>query len=219
MVVIAADGRYRLKIVLYGPSLSGKTEILNALRRMFLGAKSKLYSIQETNGRTLFFDYLVIRPASNVNFVFDLYTVPGQRRHAKQRRVILNGADGIVFVADSSPIALYENARSFEELKFYLGGMLDKIPLIIAINKRDLAEALPIRLILNSLKISKPVPVFPTIATTGKGLKELFRETFRLTMLASFFPAIYKKELARIIEIYKHLLPEELLKKPLIKRL
>ncbi len=217
MVVIAADGKYRLKIVLYGPSLSGKTEMLKTLKRMFTGVKSKLYSIQETNGRTLFFDYLVMRPGTNVNFVFDLYTVPGQKRHSRQRRVILNGADGIIFVADSAPIALYENAKTFNELRFYLSGILDKIPLIIAINKRDLPDALPIRIILNSLKITKPTPVFPTIATTGKGVKELFRETFKLTMLASFFPTLYKRELLRTIEAYKTLLPEGVTKEPLIK--
>jgi len=217
MVVIAADGKYRLKIVLYGPSLSGKTEMLKTLRKMFIGVRSKLYSIQETNGRTLFFDYLVIRPGNNVNFVFDLYTVPGQRRHARQRRVILNGADSIIFVADSAPIAIYENAKSFDELRFYLSGILDKVPLIIAVNKRDLPDALPIRLVLNSLKLTKPTPVFSTVATTGKGIKELFREAFRLTMLASFFPTLYKKELARIIEMHKYLLPEELTREPLIK--
>lgn len=215
MVVIAADGRYRLKIVLYGPSLSGKTEMLKTFKRMFLGVKSRLYSIQETNGRTLFFDYLVVRPGNNINFVFDIYTVPGQRRHARQRRIILNGADGIIFVADSAPIAIYENIKSFEELKFYLGGLLNKIPLIIAINKRDLPEALPIQVILNWLNMTSPVPVFPTIATTGKGLKELFRETFKLTMLASFFPTLYKEELMRVIETYKYLLPERILKKVL----
>lgn len=67
---------------------------------------------------------------------------------------------------------------------------MDKIPLIIAVNKRDLPDALPIQLILKSLKLTKPAHVFPTIATTGKGIKELFKEAFKLTILASFFPKI-----------------------------
>ncbi|RLE73194.1 MAG: gliding-motility protein MglA [Thermoprotei archaeon] len=217
MVVISATGTYRFKIVLYGPSLSGKTVMLNTVQKTFFGKKSKLYSIEEPDGRTMYFDYLVIRPEKASKIAFDIYTVPGQKRHARQRRIVLNGADCIIFVADSDPQALPENVYSFNEMKNYLGGLLNKIPLLVAVNKRDLPDALPVRVIIRALKLDRIVPIFPTIAISGYGVKETFREAFRLTMLAKFFPSIYEKELERIKEEYKHLLPKELLKKALIK--
>jgi len=217
MVVITSTGTYRLKIVLYGPSLSGKTVLLNKLYEIFSGKKSRIYSIEEPSGRTLFFDYLVVQPRDYDKFAFDIYTVPGQKRHARQRRIILNGADCIVFVADSDPQALIENAYSFEELRRYIGGVLHRIPLIIAVNKRDLTEALPIRVILRAMKLDRPAPVFPIIAIEGVGIREMFREALRLTMLARFFPTAYRTELERVKMGYKHLLPREVIYESFIK--
>jgi len=217
MVIITKTGTYRFKVVLYGPSLSGKTVMLNRLQELYPSRRTRIYSVEEPSGRTLFFDYMVVSAGDNNRFVFDIYTVPGQRRHARQRRVILNQVDCVIFVADSDPQAVRENAISFKELKRYLGGILRKIPLIIAVNKRDLPDALPVRLIVRALGLDKIVPIFPTIAIEGIGIKELFKESFKLTMLARFFPAIYKREINRTLSLYEKYVPEELLKRPLIK--
>ncbi|MEX0569492.1 MAG: ATP/GTP-binding protein [Candidatus Njordarchaeota archaeon] len=186
-------GHYRFKIVLYGPSLGGKTTMLKVLYNKIRGLrKGRLRMVADESGRTIYFDYVPLGTSGNI--FFDLYTVPGQRRHKTQRRIILKGADAVVFVADSDPEALEENIYSIQELRTFLGPDWGKIPIIVALNKRDLPDALPEVVLLRVLRLDGPFPVFKTVAIEGLGVKRVFQEATRLAVLARVFPETYRRE-------------------------
>jgi len=187
-------GHYRFKIVLYGPSLSGKTTMLKILYNKIRGLKKgRLRMVADQSGRTIFFDYLPLKTSGNV--FFDLYTVPGQRRHKTQRRLILKGADSVVFVADSDPEAMEENMYSIQELRTFLGNEWGEIPIVVALNKRDLPDALPEITMLRVMRLDGPFPVFKTVAIEGLGVKRVFQEACRLAVLARIFPEAFKREI------------------------
>ena len=193
MVYKDKQGFFRFKIVFYGPSLSGKTTMLKILYNRIIGLKKgKIRSIEDPSGRTLYFDYMPLGTKGKV--FFDVYTVPGQRRHKKQRQYILEGADAVVFVADSDPSALQENVYSINELREFLGNKWGKIPLIVVLNKRDLPDALPETVLLRALRVDGPFPIFKTIAIEGLGVKRVFQEAARLAMLYRVFPDVYQHE-------------------------
>ena len=195
MVYKDKDGYYRFKIVLYGPSLSGKTTMLKAFYKKVTGLKKgRIRSIEDPTGRTLYFDYAPLATKGKV--VFDVYTVPGQRRHKHQRKVLLKGVDSIIFVADSDPEALQENVYSIQELREFLGDLWGEIPIIVSLNKRDLEQALPKSVLIRALKLdNSPFPVFQTVAKDGLGVKRVFQEAARLAMLYRLFPKVYRSEL------------------------
>ncbi|NWF96829.1 MAG: GTPase domain-containing protein [Candidatus Thorarchaeota archaeon] len=173
-----AEGRIHLKIVFYGPSLSGKT---TALRWLFANvrslSKSKIVEIGDELGRTTFFDFIPV--AASDKIVFDVFTVAGQRRHAQSRIFVLRDADGIIFMADSRPEAMNENLASIQELRIALGtDKMVSIPIIIALNKRDLPNALPVNYMIEALD-AEGLPYFPTIATDGMNLLRMFQRVLR----------------------------------------
>ena len=118
-----AKGKIHFKIVFVGASLAGKTTLLKYLHEQVEGLlKGGLTSIADPSGRTVYFDF---SPFSATNSVlFDVYTVAGQRRHKNQRKMILRGVDGLLFVADSTPENKEFNIEAAEELREFLG---DKI--------------------------------------------------------------------------------------------
>jgi len=198
MVYKDKDGYYRFKIVFYGPSLSGKTTMLKAIYNKVTGLKrGKIRSIEEPSGRTLYFDYAPLAVKGKV--VFDVYTVPGQKRHKHQRKILLRGVDSIVFVADSDPNALKENVYSMNELLELLGDKVEQIPIVVALNKRDLPDALPRAVLIKALKLdNKPFPVFQTVAKDGLGVKRVFHEAARLAIMAKLYPDAFKSELENL---------------------
>jgi mutual gliding-motility protein MglA len=173
------EGRIHIKIVFYGPSLSGKT---TALRWLFANIPSlsqrKMVEISDELGRTTFFDFLPVA-ARGSNIVFDVFTVAGQRRHARSRISVLKDADGIIFMADSRPESMNENLSSIEELRIALGtDRVATMPIIVALNKRDLPNALPPDYMIQMLDL-EGFPVFETIATEGKNLVRMFQRVLR----------------------------------------
>ncbi len=174
-------GRVHLKIVFYGPSLSGKTTMLRYIfTKLEESTKGQLTETSDPTGRTLFFDFVPITVTPHV--VFDIFTVAGQKRHYRQRKTVLRDADGVIFVADSSPDAINENKESFEELKKYLGPeLLHAIPIVFAINKRDLPNAMPVDEIVKYLGIEE-YPIFETVAITGENLLKVFRTILKETI-------------------------------------
>ncbi len=173
-----AKGRIHIKIVFYGPSLSGKT---TALRWLFANvwslSKGKLVEISDERGRTTFFDFVPV--TANEKIVFDVFTVAGQRRHANNRIKVLRDVDGLIFMADSAPEQMNENLNSIEELRIALGtDRFSTLPIIVALNKRDLPNALPVDYILRALDLEE-YPVFETIATQGKNLVRMFQRILR----------------------------------------
>jgi small GTP-binding protein len=162
------QGRIHIKIVFYGPSLSGKT---TALRWLFA------IEISDELGRTTYFDFIPVTASKGI--VFDVFTVAGQRRHARSRIVVLKDTDGIIFMADSRPESMNENLASIQELRIVLGtDRIATMPIIVALNKRDLPNALPIDYMVRMLDV-EGFPVFSTIATEGKNLLRMFQRVLR----------------------------------------
>jgi len=176
------EGRIHIKIVFYGPSLSGKT---TALRWLFANVrsitKSRIIEISDELGRTTFFDFVPI--SANDRVVFDVFTVAGQRRHASSRISVLRDVDGLIFMADSQPEQMNENLASIQELRIALGtDRLATMPIIVALNKRDLPNALPIEYMVNMLDL-EGYPVFPTTATEGKNLLRMFQKILKEALI------------------------------------
>ncbi|MBK9032551.1 MAG: GTPase domain-containing protein [Myxococcales bacterium] len=136
-----------LKLVYFGPPLSGKTTNLRALHaRVDAAGRGRLMTLDTKDDRTLFFDLLpIFFRTTTLSFRIKVYTVPGQPMHEATRRVVLAGADGIVFVADSSPTQVEANRESWDGLARILGELaLDAVPIVAQYNKRDLADAVPL---------------------------------------------------------------------------
>ncbi|PWI49567.1 gliding-motility protein MglA [Candidatus Heimdallarchaeota archaeon B3_Heim] len=181
-----AEGRHRFKIVFYGPSLCGKTTTLSWLYHKVDGLeKGKFTQLADPHGRTLFFDFAPMQATTGV--VFDVYTTAGQERHKHQRKIVIQGVDGILFVVDSSSDQLQENIASFEELTTHLGEDLGTtIPLVIALNKRDVEAALPRSELIERLKLSN-YPIYETVATTGIGIKRAFQSLAREILMIQLY--------------------------------
>src|SRR6187549_3366442 len=131
-----------LKLVYYGPPLSGKTSNLRALHDAVDKLnRGRLMTLDTRDDRTLFFDLLpIFFRRSGFSFRIKVYTVPGQPVHEATRKVMLSGADGVVFVADSSAQQLAANKASWNNLQANLKTLgLERIPIVVQYNKRDLA--------------------------------------------------------------------------------
>jgi signal recognition particle receptor subunit beta len=121
--------------------------------------------------------------SANDKVVFDVFTVAGQRRHASSRISVLRDVDGIIFMADSQPEQMNENLASIQELRIALGtDRLSTMPIVVALNKRDLPNALPIEYMVNMLDL-EGYPVFPTIATEGKNLLRMFQKILKESLI------------------------------------
>lgn len=179
-----AQGRIHFKIVFYGPSMSGKTSTLEWLYGRLEGLdKGDFRQIKDPTGRTLFFDFLPMQ-APNSAVVFDVYTVAGQERHKKQRKVVLQGVDGILFVVDSSASQLEANIESYKELQEELGSKIgSEIPLVVTLNKRDVPDALPRDELIKKIGIPDGTPIYETVAIQGAGIKRAFQALARQVLL------------------------------------
>ena len=136
-----------LKLVYYGPPLSGKTSNLRALHgKVDKLNRGRLMTLDTRDDRTLFFDLLpIFFRMSSFSFRIKVYTVPGQPVHEATRKVVLSGADGIVFVADSHPDQREANRQSWDNLVANLRTLgLERVPIVVQYNKRDLPEATPV---------------------------------------------------------------------------
>ncbi|MDB4960965.1 MAG: hypothetical protein JWP01_964 [Myxococcales bacterium] len=136
-----------LKLVYYGPPLSGKTSNLRALHgKVDTLNRGRLMTLDTRDDRTLFFDLLpIFFRASGFSFRIKVYTVPGQPVHEATRKVVLAGADGVVFVADSKPDQREANRASWHNLVGNLASIgLQNLPIVVQYNKRDLPDAVPL---------------------------------------------------------------------------
>jgi signal recognition particle receptor subunit beta len=175
------------KIVYYGPGLCGKTTNLQYIySKTNPDLKGKMISLATETERTLFFDFLPLALGQIRGFKtrFHLYTVPGQVFYDASRKLILKGVDGVVFVADSQVERMEANLESMDNLRLNLGEQgydLDKIPLVIQYNKRDLPNAAPaeeMRRLLNT----RGDPDFEASATTGSGVFETLKAVARAVL-------------------------------------
>jgi signal recognition particle receptor subunit beta len=163
------------KIVYYGPGMCGKTTNLQYIHSQVPQAtKGDLLSIATETERTLFFDFLPLDLGKVRGFQtrFHLYTVPGQVLYERTRVAVLNGADGVVFVADSQKSKLEENVNSLKELARNIqkqGKRFQEFPLVLQYNKRDLPNALPLP-ILDKYLNPFNWPRFEACAASGPGV-------------------------------------------------
>ncbi len=175
------------KVVYYGPGLCGKTTNLQFIYDSLpSNNKSKMLSLATKTDRTLFFDFLPLDLGKirGMRTKLQLYTVPGQVYYNSTRQLVLKGADGVVFVADSQDFALDANIESFQNLEDNLkrqGMRLTDLPLVLQYNKRDLPNALPVSELEAALN-KRGIPSFETVATSGLGVEQTVRGVTQLVL-------------------------------------
>lgn len=176
-----------LKVVYYGPGLCGKTTSLQALHDAAPPERrGKLVSLATPVDRTLYFDFLPLRlpPLRGLAVRLQLFTVPGQVYFNATRRLVLSGADGVVFVADSQSDRLDANLESLENLRENLaehGRDLATLPHAFAWNKRDLPDLVELDELDRLLNLHH-APAFATVATEGEGVQETLEAITRLVL-------------------------------------
>jgi signal recognition particle receptor subunit beta len=169
----------KAKVVYYGPAQSGKTTNLEQIHRLTdPAANNRLISLNTAQDRTLFFDLLPfsLGAVSGYDFKIQLYTVPGQVQYNATRRVVLAGADAVVFVADARRSLAKENQAAFENMKVNLLAnrlVPEKVPLVFQYNKQDLPE------VMSAAELSKTInpwgrPAIGAVAAQGQGVIECF---------------------------------------------
>jgi signal recognition particle receptor subunit beta len=176
------------KIVYYGPGLCGKTTNLQYVYQITSTEnKGKMISLATETERTLFFDFLPLNLGQIRGFQtrFHLYTVPGQVFYDSSRKLILKGADGVVFVADSQEERIDANLESLSNLADNLklqGFDIKKIPYVLQLNKRDLPNAMPVEELTKQLLV-KGEPVFEAVATEGTGVLNTLKAVARQVLI------------------------------------
>lgn len=163
------------KIVYFGPGMSGKTTNLLFIHRTLTDRyKGDMLVLDTEKERTLFFDFFPVSlgTVQGYSLKFHLYTIPGQIYYEASRKIILEGADGVVFVADSKEDRLEDNIRMFrlmlENLESH-GIDPSSFPVVLQYNKRDCLPRLRIGAIEKELNMES-IPVTESIATTGRGV-------------------------------------------------
>src|SRR5215470_7344964 len=176
------------KIVYYGPGLCGKTTNLQFIYDSLPDnvKKGKMLSLATKTDRTLFFDFLPIELGRirGMRTRIQLYTVPGQVFYNSTRKLVLKGADGVVFVADSQQKMLesdVESYRNLEENLREIGLKLDELPLVMQFNKRDLPQLASVEE-MNTLINRHNAPFYEAVATTGIGVEDTLKAVTKLVL-------------------------------------
>ncbi|MDY0132527.1 MAG: ADP-ribosylation factor-like protein [Desulforegulaceae bacterium] len=180
------------KIVFYGPGRGGKTTNLEYIHKTFKkNITGDLVSIDTQGDRTLFFDFLPIGLGKirGCEVKVQLFTVPGQPQYASTRKLVLKGADGIVFVADSLKVQRKNNILSLQDLHDNLKEYdrnIFKVPLVLQYNKRDLLDQglplLEVETMEKDLNRQLKVPSFPGSAIRGDGVGQALKKCLELTL-------------------------------------
>ncbi|MFT5286121.1 MAG: signal recognition particle receptor subunit beta [Planctomycetota bacterium] len=170
-----AQKQINAKVVYYGPGMSGKTTNLEVVhQRAPAPNRGDLTSISTDGDRTLFFDYmpLDLGTVAGMRTCFQMYTVPGQVYYNSTRKLVLQGCDGVIFVADSQESMREQNIESLKNLEENLaeyGKSLADMPLIIQYNKRDMPGAVSVETLEADLN-QFGAPSFEAVANTGQGV-------------------------------------------------
>lgn len=180
------------KIVYYGPGRCGKTTNLEYIHKAFKNqVKGDMVSIKTDGDRTLFFDFLPLEigKLKGCDVRVQLYTVPGQVRYASTRKLVLRGADGVVFVADSLEVRREKNMLALKDLQQNLkeyNVSIFKIPLVMQFNKRDLSDAnitlMPLEKLQQDLNRQLKTPAFPGSALKGEGVGKTLNACLKLVL-------------------------------------
>jgi len=194
VVVVSYSGKeINAKLVYYGAGLSGKTTNLESIYEAVPDtSRGKMVSMKTQSDRTLFFDLLPLDLGEIMGFRtrFLLYTVPGQVFYNATRKLVLKGADAIVFVADSEVGKMEENKDSLANLKANLAEYklsLDETPYVIQYNKRDLPNVAPVAyldFLVN--RRARRVPSFEAVAVDGTGVFDTLNTVSRMVLAGGF---------------------------------
>ncbi|MGQ7958329.1 GTP-binding protein [Pseudomonas sp. SP16.1] len=180
-----SERKLSLKVVYYGPALSGKTTNLMQLHTLLdPQRKGELMVLETRDDRTLFFDMLPIglRGQGGLDLRLKLYTVPGQVQHDSTRKAVLSRADGVIFVADSQLAQQDNNATAFDNLDGNLqklGMDIERLPLVVQFNKRDLPDAIDEATLQARWAQTPWAPLSLASALAGEGVVESFRQLLR----------------------------------------
>ncbi|HLA31736.1 MAG TPA: GTPase domain-containing protein [Pseudomonas sp.] len=181
----ASERKLCLKVVYYGPALSGKTTNLMQLHTLLNPQrKGELMVLETRDDRTLFFDLLPIglRSQSGLDLRLKLYTVPGQVQHDSTRKAVLSRVDGVIFVADSQLSQQDNNATAFDNLAQNLqklGLDIERLPLVVQFNKRDLPDAIDEATLQARWADTPWAPLSLASALHGQGVVESFQQLLR----------------------------------------
>jgi len=184
MFIHTALQEIHLKIVYYGPGLSGKTENIKYIySRIDSRLKGDLITLKTREDRTIFFDFLQlgVGEIAGKKPKFNLYTVPGQVHYDATRKIVLNGVDGIVYVADSQPEMMDANLETLLDLEKHLSEecrTLEHFPWVLQYNKQDIPSALSIEE-MNSKLNYFGVPAFEAVATDGTGVFATMKQVIK----------------------------------------
>jgi hypothetical protein len=176
-----------LKIVYYGPALSGKTTTLEQIHvKTNPDMRGDMVSLKTRGDRTIYFDFMQLElgEISGLKPRFNVYTVPGQVYYVGTRKLVLQGADGVVFVADSQKHRLDANVESLRDMFKNLQTMglePESVPLVLQCNKRDLNNIVPVPEMRKRLGMNG-VPTFKTVATEGKGIFDALKTIINLVI-------------------------------------
>ncbi len=174
-----------LKIVYYGPAMSGKTTNLLQLHAMLAeSVRGNMVTLDTQEDRTLYFDFLPVEFGSEADFrtKIKLFTVPGQVLHRSTRKIVLAGVDGVVFVSDSQRSAASGNAYSYRDLEMNIRGNgidFETLPKVVQFNKRDLEDTKPLEEIREAWQ-GTGIPTVPAVALKGEGVIETFQAVLEL---------------------------------------
>ncbi len=186
MIIDYGNRTVGLKIVFFGPAMSGKT---TAIRWLFssLDFADKLTSIENTVGRTMFCDFGTIPFPLNESWTVNahIWSATGQDFYRSTREVVLVGADGVIFMADSQSTLLDENLASWKELMSMMTEEERPLPVVVCLNKQDLPDVVQEERIRTHLRLPGSVPVFMSIAKDGHNILEAFQFIFQAAMRAS----------------------------------
>ena len=175
-----AKREVQCKLVYYGPGMSGKTTNLEQIHKLApQNMRGDMTTIATYEDRTLFFDFmpLDLGMIAGLRTKFQMYTVPGQVYYDSVRKLVLDGSDGVAFVADSGADRMEDNIESLKNLEDNLrayGYSLESLPWVIQYNKRDLPDAMPLDELQAKLN-PKGVPWFESVAFKGEGVMKTLK--------------------------------------------
>ncbi len=183
MIFNFEDKTVQAKIVYYGPAMSGKTTSIKSLFSYF-NRENTLKSIDNSVGRTLFFDFGVLQfKGTEWGVKFLIYSATGQDFYASTRPSTLNGVDGIIFIVDSQIEYLEHNLRSWNELKTLFGSKIYNIPVVISLNKYDLYDIKKLEgkdfLSYIDCNKFKHLSLKKTVALKGEGVLDSFNQVIK----------------------------------------
>lgn len=187
MIINPETKELHLKIVYGGPNQSGKTDNLKHLTALIAPHKrSDLVTLSANNNRTIYFDLLQLDMGlvGSLQLKVYLYTMPEQLKEQESSRLVVQGIDGLIFVADSHPKQLRYNLQAWKDLQKYISSWhidFNSLPIVIQLNKRDLPQAVSIT-VLHRVLETETYPTFEAEVINNKGIMEPLKTIINLIL-------------------------------------